>query len=381
MITQDELSTSGSTKNYDTIVIGGGQAGLAAGYYLRQRGIDFVILDASERIGDSWRKRWDSLRLFTPAWHNGLPGMPFPAPARYYPTKDEMAGYLEAYAAQFALPVRTGVRVTRVSKESGSFIVASDGQRFQADSVVVAMSNYQVPKTPAFANDLDPAIVQLHSSQYRSPSQLRDGDVLVIGAGNSGAEIALEVANGRRTWLSGISPGHVPFRIESFFGRHIGVPLVMFAFRRIMTLNTPAGRKMRPKLRHHSGPLVRTKPGDLVSAGVEFVPRVAGVHGGLPVLEGGRVLEAANVIWCTGFRPDFSWIELPVFQEDGYPREERGVVPAAPGLFFVGLAFQQAASSTLIGGVGRDAEYISRQVAARPAAQARAQAPGEPHLA
>jgi putative flavoprotein involved in K+ transport len=351
--------------NYDTIIIGGGQAGLATGYYLKQQKRDFIILDAHERIGDSWRKRWDSLRLFTPAWHNGLPGMPFPAPARSCPTKDEMADYLEAYAARFALPVRTGVRVTWVSKEGNGFIVVANGQRFQAGNVVVAMSNYQVPKTPAFASELDPAIVQLHAGQYRGPSQLRDGDVLVVGAGNSGAEIALEVANGRRTWLAGNSTGHVPFRIEGFFGRYVGVPLVMFAFRHLLSLNTPIGRKLRPKMRHHGGPLVRTKPGDLASAGVERVPRVAGVRDGLPVLEDGRTLEAANVIWCTGFAPDFSWIALPIFQEDGYPREERGVVPSAPGLFFVGLAFQQAASSTLIGGVGRDAEYIACQLAAR----------------
>jgi putative flavoprotein involved in K+ transport len=356
---------SNQSLNYDTIVIGGGQAGLATGYYLRQRGINFAILDANERIGDAWRKRWDSLGLFTPAWHNGLPGMPFPAPARSYPTKDEMADYLEAYAVQCALPVRTGVRVTRVAKEGNGFIVAADGQRFQADNVVVAMSNYQVPRTPAFASELDPAIVQLHSGQYRGPAQLRDGDVLVVGAGNSGAEIALEVASERRTWLAGNSTGHVPFRIEGFFGRYAGVPLLMFAFRHLLNLNTPMGRKLRPKMRHHGGPLVRTKPRDLASAGVERVPRVAGVNEGLPVLEDGRAMEAANVIWCTGFGPDFSWIELPVFEEDGYPREERGVVPEAPGLFFIGLAFQQAASSTLIGGVGRDAEYIARQVAAR----------------
>jgi putative flavoprotein involved in K+ transport len=356
---------SNQSLNYDTIVIGGGQAGLATGYYLRQHGIDFVILEAGQRIGDAWRKRWDSLRLFTPAWHNGLPGMPFPAPARSCPTKDEMADYLEAYAVQCALPVRTGVRATRVAKEGDGFIVAADDQRFQTDTVVVAMSNYQVPKTPVFASELNPAIVQLHSGQYRGPAQLRDGDVLVVGAGNSGAEIALELANnGHRTWLAGNSTGHVPFRIEGFFGRYVGVPLVMFAFRHLLTLNTPMGRKLRPKMRHHGGPLVRTKPGDLVAAGAERVPRVAGVRDGLPVLEDGRALEAANVIWCTGFGPDVSWIELPVFQEDGYPREERGVVPEAPGLFFVGLAFQQAASSTLIGGVGRDAEYIARQVAA-----------------
>jgi putative flavoprotein involved in K+ transport len=173
----------------------------------------------------------------------------------------------------------------------------------------------------------------------------------------------------------------VPFRIESIFGRYAGVPLVMFAFRNILTLNTPMGRKMRPKMRHHGMPLVRTKPGDLVSAGVERVPRIAGVRDGLPLLEDGRALKAANVIWSTGFGPDFSWIELPVFQDDGYPSEKRGVVPSAPGLFFVGLAFQRAASSTLIGGVGRDAEYIANKVSARLSAAAREHTSSDPHPA
>jgi putative flavoprotein involved in K+ transport len=369
------------TRNYNTIVIGGGQAGLATGYYLKQQGQNFIILDANERTGDAWRKRWDSLHLFTPAWNNGLPGMPFPAPARSYPTKDEMADYLEAYAARFALPVRTGVRVTRVSKEGDGFIVASDSRLFQAANIVVAMSNYQVPKTPAFAREMDPAILQVHSSQYRNPSQLRDGDALVVGAGNSGAEIALDVANGRHVWLAGNSTGHVPWRIESIFGQYAGVPLVMFAFRNILTLNTPMGRKLRPKMRHHGMPLVRTKPGDLASAGVERVPRIAGVRDGLPLLEDGRALKATNIIWSTGFGPDFSWIELPVFQDDGYPSEERGVVPSAPGLFFVGLAFQRAASSTLIGGVGRDAEYIANKVSARLSAAAREHTSSDPHPA
>jgi putative flavoprotein involved in K+ transport len=369
------------TRKYNTIVIGGGQAGLAIGYFLKEQEQDFMILDASKRIGDAWRKRWDSLRLFTPAWHDGLPGMPFPAPAQSYPTKDEMADYLETYAGHFDLPVQTGVRVTRVSKEDGCFIVVSDGWRFQADNVVVAMSNYQVPRTPAFASQLDPAILQLHSGQYRNPSQLRNGDTLVVGAGNSGAEIALDVADGRRVWLAGNSTGHVPFRIESIFGRYVGVPLVMFAFRNLLTLNTPMSRKLRPKMRHHGGPLVRTKPSDLVSAGVERVPRIAGVRNGLPFLEDGGALKPANVIWCTGFAPDFSLIELPVFQSDGYPSEERGVVPSAPGLFFVGLAFQRAASSTLIGGVSRDAAYIAYQIAARTSVAARARTSRDPHPA
>jgi putative flavoprotein involved in K+ transport len=351
--------------SYDTIVIGGGQAGLSTGYFLRQHGDNFVILDANEQVGDAWRKRWDSLRLFTAARYDGLVGMPFPAPAQAFPTKDEMADYLEAYAARFDLPIRTGVRVDRLSKHDGRFVVAAGSQRFEAKQVVVAMSNYQQPRVPPFARELDPGLVQLHSSAYRNPSQLQAGGVLVVGAGNSGAEIALEVVRGHPTWLSGRHPGHIPFRIEGAASRFVLSHLVArVLFHRVLTVETPLGRKMRQKGLSHGLPLVRTKPNDLAAAGVQRVPRTVGVRDGLPVLEDGRVLEVANVIWCTGFDPGFAWIDLPVFGDEG-PRHERGVVAAEPGLYFVGLHFLYAASSSMIHGVARDAQYVVQAIQAR----------------
>lgn len=182
-----------------TVVIGGGQAGLAVGYHLMQQRIPFVILDSNHRTGDPWRQRWDSLRLFTPAWASGLPGMPFPAPRRAYPTKDEVADYLESYAERFELPIRRGVRVDRVWRESGRLRVRAGGEVLEADDVIVAMSSHQVPRVPRFASDLDPAIVQLTSREYRNPGQLGEGPVLVVGAHDTGAEIALESAARRRT--------------------------------------------------------------------------------------------------------------------------------------------------------------------------------------
>jgi putative flavoprotein involved in K+ transport len=352
-----------TTLSYDTIVIGGGQAGLSTGYYLRQQRRNFVILDASERIGDSWRKRWESLRLFTPARYDGLPGMPFPAPAHVFPTKDEMGDYLEAYATEFKLPVRTGVRVDCLSKQGGRFIVTAGDQRFAAGNVVVAMSSWQRPRIPPFAQELDPSIVQLHSSEYRNPSQLRDGGVLVVGAGNSGAEIALEVARRHPTWMSGRDTGHIPFRIEGVAARLLLIRFVLrFLFHRVMTVKTPIGRKVRPKLISHGMPLIRVKPKDLASAGIERVPRMIDVRDGKPLLENGRVPDVANIIWCTGFHPDFSWIKLPVFSE-GQAMHERGVVTTEPGLYFVGLHFLYAASSAQIHGVGRDAEYTASHIA------------------
>jgi putative flavoprotein involved in K+ transport len=350
----------------ESVVVGGGQAGLSVAYHLAQRGLPFVILDANHRIGDAWRQRWDSLRLFTPARYDGLPGMPFPAPGRSFPTKDEMADYLEAYAARFKLPVRTGIRVDRVSRQGDRFLVTAGDRGFEAQNVVVAMSSHETPWVPPFARELDPGVVQLHSAEYRGPSQLRDGGVLVVGAHDSGAEIALEVAEGHRTWLSGRDPGHVPFRIDGPFGRRFGVPLVMFMFHHVLTVSTPIGRMVRPKLLRHAGPVVRVKPKDLDAAGVERVPKVVGALGGLPNLDGQRILAVANVIWCTGFRPDLSWIDLPVYREGEIePIHRRGIVAVEPGLYFVGLFFLHSASSGLVGGVGRDAEHVVKTIASR----------------
>ena len=361
-----------TTNSYDTIVIGGGQAGLITGYHLKQQGRDFVILDASERVGDTWRKRWDSLRLFTPARYCGLDGMPFPAPPHSFPTKDEMADYLGAYAERFELPVRTGTRVDRLSKEGDYFVLTAGNLRFEAVNVVVAMANWQKPRMPEFASELDPGIVQLHSSEYRNPSQLQEGGVLIVGAANSGAEIALDVVSNHQTWLSGDHPGHVPFRIDSFLARLILVTLVLrVLFHRIATVNTPIGRKMRAKLKNQGMPLVRTKPKDLDTAGIERVPRTVDSQDGRPMLQDGAVLDVANIIWCTGFHPGFSWIDLPVFTEGQEPDHERGVVARVPGLYFVGLNFIYAVSSSQIHGVARDAKYIAEAIAARTPAPVR----------
>jgi len=364
---------------YDTIVIGGGQAGLATGYYLKQQECDFVILEANERIGDSWRKRWDSLRLFTPARYNGLVGMPFPALAHTFPTKDEMGDYLEAYARRFQLPVRTGIRVDCLSRQGKRFIVTAGDQRFDANNVVVAMANWQNPRVPPFARELNSSIVQLHSSEYLNPAQLQDGGVLVVGAGNSGAEIALEVVRSHPTWLSGRDIGHIPFRIDGLAARFFLIRLVLrLLFHRVMTVSTPIGRKMRPKLLNHAMPLLRVKPKDLAAAGVECVPRMVGVQNGLPLLEDDRVLDVANIVWCTGFYPSFSWIDLPVFGEEE-PRHERGIVANEPGLYFVGLHFLYAASSAQIHGVGRDAKYIAEHIATRSVTVVRSHIPSQPH--
>jgi putative flavoprotein involved in K+ transport len=369
-LTRHSLRAAQSRReDFDVIVIGAGQAGLSVGYHLSRAGARFVILDANERIGDSWRQRWDSLRLFSPARFDGLDGMPFPAHPRYFPSKDEMACYLEAYAAHFRLPVRNGVRVERLFERNGRFVVSSGSRELEARQVVVAMAKYQRPRVPEFATALSGTITQLHSSRYRNPSQLQPGGVLLVGAANSGADIALEAARGsRKTWLAGESPGEIPFRPEGFFGRHVLQPLVIgVVFHRLLTVDTSLGRKVRPGVLHQAAPLIRVKSRDLAAARVQRVPRVIGVRGGLPLLEDGRTIPVTNVIWCTGYEPGFDWIDLPVFGGDGEPLHQSGVVESQPGLYFVGLHFLHAMSSAMIHGVGRDAERIVQAIRRRAA--------------
>jgi putative flavoprotein involved in K+ transport len=358
------MNKNRNSRQAETIVIGGGQAGLAVGYHLAQHKLPFQILDANQHIGDAWRNRWDSLRLFSPARYAGLPGMRFPGRGDAFPTKDQVADYLVEYARRFQLPVRNGVRVDRLWKEGERFVMTAGEQRFEAENVIVAMANYQRPRVPEFARELDEGIIQLHSQEYKNPSQLREGGVLIVGVGNSGADIGIEVARSHETWIAGKETGHIPWPIESFVSRNFMVRLVRFVGHHVLTVDTRRGRKLRPKLLSQAAPLIRVKPKDLEEAAMVRVPRVTGARNGLPMLADGRTLDVKNVIWCTGFHHDFPWIDLPIF-ENSQPIHERGTVEKVPGLYFVGLHFLYAMSSATLIGVGRDAERIAHAVAQR----------------
>jgi putative flavoprotein involved in K+ transport len=351
----------------ETAIVGAGQAGLATGYYLAAQGRDFVIVDGHERVGETWRRRWDSLRLFTPAAYDGLPGMPFPAPPHAYPTKDEMAAYLEAYAARFALPLILGTVVKRLVRRGTSYILSSDNCRIEADHVVVATGAFHHFRIPTFAAAVDPRVLQLHSAQYRSPGQLEDGPVLIVGAGNSGAEIALDVAARHTTWLSGRDTGRLPLLLR---GQGLRGRLLQWLASHVLTVDRRIGRAVKRRELARGAPLIRLRPEDLAAASIRRVPKTVGIRHGLPVLEDGSVVDVANIIWCTGFQADFAWIDLPVFGSDGYPVHYRGVLEGVPGLYFVGLRFLYSLGSSTVGGVGRDAEYVARHIVGPPSTHA-----------
>lgn len=355
---------------FETVVIGAGQAGLSAGYYLKRAGRSFVILEGQERVGGSWVTRYDSLHLFTPRFAVRLPGMRFENKDVRYPSRDQMIGFLRAYAERFDLPVRTGVHVERVTREDGRLVLSTDAGRIEADNVIVATGANRDPRVPAFSKDLDPSILQLHSSEYRNPSQLRDGGVLVVGAGNSGADISLDAVGEHPTWLSGPDRGHIPVSIDTWFSQNVVFRMLRFFFLHVATLRTPIGRRAKVKHAGMGDMLVRVKPKQLLAAGIRRVGKTVGVRDGRPVIEDGTVPDVSNVIWCTGFRHDLSWIDLPIFGEDGEPLHERGVVAGQPGLYLLGLVFQYSAASDVIPGVGRDARYVVGRLLSREGAGA-----------
>jgi putative flavoprotein involved in K+ transport len=370
--------TSSGDEHIETVIVGAGQAGLATAQHLQRLGRTCLVLDAEARVGDNWRDQWDSLRLFTPGWANGLPGLPFPGPRWAMPTKDEFADYLESYAAHFGLPVRLRTSVERLTSRGVSGYVLTTLDRasgrstvIEADNVVVATGTFgRTPFVPDFADQLDPGIRQLHSSEYRRPSQLAEGPVLVVGASHSGCDLAWEAAATHYTILVGRDTGQIPVPFASPLAKVV-LPIMLVTFRHVLTRRTPMGRKQMDHFRNHGGPRLRVQAADLAARGVDWVHgRVIGVRDGLPVVHDGstvdgQTVEARTVIWCTGFRQAFGWVHLPVFGEDGWPREIDGVAQDSPGLYFAGLCFQSAAASGMVHGAGRDAERVARHIARR----------------
>jgi putative flavoprotein involved in K+ transport len=353
----DMINVNGK-KDWGTIIIGAGQAGLAAGYHLSKANEDFVILDAVKKVGDSWRNRWDSLYLFTPSQYDGLPGFSFPKARGAMPSKDEMADYIEKYAERFNLPIRLNENVKHLSRTESEFEITTDKGILKCDKVIIATGTNPLPRIPEFSKDLDKSIHQIHSSQYINPVSLPSGNVLVVGAGTSGVEIAIELARSRHTLISGHPTFHIPDLIFRYFGR-----LYWWFASNVLTVSTPIGRKAKKSIVKGGGPLVNVSVKDLADAGVEQVPRMAGVENGQPKLVDGRVVSVSSIVWATGFKPDFSWIDMRVtYEKNGWPLTKRGIYNEIEGMYFLGMLFQYSLTSGLVGGVGRDAAYIAKHI-------------------
>jgi putative flavoprotein involved in K+ transport len=339
----------------EVVIVGGGQAGLALGYHLARQDSNFALLEAADEPAAAWRGRWDSLELFTPARYSGLPGLPFPGDPDRYPTRDDVASYLTEYARHFDLPVELGSRVRSISKADEGYLVELDDRTYEADQVVVATGPFQVPVTPPLAEGLDPRIVQMHSSGYRSPGGIPDGAVLVVGGGNTGFQIAEELAESHDVHLSiGSRQTPLPQRI---FGRDLFWYLERTGLIR-KTAASRIGRRMAGR-----DTLIGSTPRSIRRRGVRLHERAVEVDGRTVTFADGGELDPDVVIWATGFRVDHSWIDAPVFDPNGRLAHERGVT-ASPGLYFLGLSWQHTRGSALIGWVGDDAKFIAQQIEA-----------------
>jgi putative flavoprotein involved in K+ transport len=345
------------TDDFSVAVVGGGQAGLAAGYYLARASVRFVILDAHERVGDSWRRRWDSLETFTNARYSRLPGLNLPGDQERFPRKDEIADYLESYARTFELPVRSDTRVESLRPANGGYRLETSGGSVTARSVIVATGAYQRPQVPALAGELPPRVVQLHSSEYQNPRQLEGTRAaVVVGGGNSGAQIAAELAAAHSVALArGTRLPHLPRRILGrslhWWADHLGLIGA--------PLDSWRGRTQRGDLL--VGPSLRTIAR---RHGIRLVGRAVGVDGSALLFEGGVSIDVDAVVWATGFRSDYSWLEVPIFDERGLPVHRRGVT-GAEGLYFLGMHNQYSRGSSLIAWVKDDAEFIVEHAARR----------------
>ena len=352
-------------REVDTLIVGAGQAGLSTAYWLQRYGQSALVVDVHPRVGDQWRERYASLRLNTPAKYDAQPGLPFPAPANSYPTGRELGDYLERYVETMGIEVRPSTTVTRIERQPDDlYLVTCRDTSFLAHQVVVATGGEQHPKTPEFAAELDPGIRQLHSRDYRGPEQLLPGPVLVVGASQSGADLALEAATaGHDTWLSGPVKGEIPVPLGSRRSR-VALPVLWFVANHVLTMSTPIGRRAQPAIRQGGTPLVRVRREDLERAGVRHLEaRTVGVENGLPRLADGQVLEVSTVLWCTGFRQDFSLVHPSVTGSDGWPVDDGGIVPSSPGLYYAGLLYQRDFYCMLIGGAARDSKRTAAHIA------------------
>jgi putative flavoprotein involved in K+ transport len=358
-----DVSNNGSARRFDVVVVGGGQAGLAMGYFLAQQGQRFVILERGDSIAPAWRERWDSLTLFTPRRYSALPGLRFPGDPDGYPTRDEVIAYLERYGETLELPIEFNSNVRRLSRDDGRFVLDVDGRTVSAAQVVVATGPFQTPFVPKLAEKLDSNVWQVHSTGYRRPGDVPEGTVLVVGGGNTGFQIAKELSATHTVVLAvGSKQKPLPQRIA---GRDLFWWLTKTRLL-FTTVESRLGRKLQ-----YRDTLIGSSLRELTHRyGVELKPRASGASGRTVRLEDGSALEVDAIIWATGYRPDYSWIDLPILDSNGRLRHRRGVTDV-PGLSFLGLTWQWTRGSALIGWVKDDAEFLAERLAALQEAEIR----------
>jgi putative flavoprotein involved in K+ transport len=365
---QDEVTRDpAGDRLLDVVVVGGSQSGLAMAWYLQRQGLDFVVLEAGPEVGHVWRSRWDSLKLFTPAQYDALPGMAFPAAADTYPTRDPVADYLQAYAAAFDLPVRLNARVTRLSQTDEGFEVRTAQDAFRARQVVVATGPFQVPFVPPPAAKLDASVTQLHSADYRNPQALPEGPVLVVGGGNSGFQIAEELAATRTVDLS-IATTY-PMLPQRRAGRDLFWWLTRLGLMRVTVTSRPGRRMSRRDF------VIGTNRRRLEGKGVRFRPRLVDAEGRTVRFADHSLLEDVGVVvWATGYRPDYDWLHIPGVVGEGHVVHRRGVTEV-PGLYFLGLSWQHTRGSALLGFVQEDAAFLADRIQAHHRAAVSATVP------
>jgi len=351
-----------ATDRYDVIIVGGGQAGLALGYFLFRLNFEYTILEAAAEPAAAWRQRWDSLRLFTPARYSGLPGQPFPGEPDRYPTRDEVADYLTDYARRFELPVQLDSRVRSLSQVGSGYEVVARDRTYRADAVVVATGPFQQPVVPPIAAQLDPEVRQLHSSDYRRPEDITSGPVVVVGGGNSGFQIAEELAATHEVHLS-VGSRQKPFP-QRILGRDLFWYLDATGLIRKST-DSRIGRRLAGK-----DTLIGSRPRALRRRGVRMHPRAVDANDTEVAFSDGTKLRVGTVVWATGFRGDYSWIDAPVIDDRGRPIHHRGVT-RSPGLYFLGQTWQHTRGSALLGWVKDDAEYLAGVISESTRAKAR----------
>jgi len=363
--TQHSPDTPGD-RLLDVVVVGGSQAGLAMAWHLARQGLRFVVLEAGPELGHTWRSRWDSLKLFTPAQYDALPGMAFPAPADTYPTKDPVADYLQAYANAADLPVRLNAKVSGLRQLGEGFEVRTADETYHARQVVVATGPFQVPFVPPAARRLDASVTQVHSADYRSPQALPDGPVLVVGGGNSGMQIAEELAATRQVDLS--VGAKYPMLSQRLGGEDLFWWLTRLGLMRV-TAASRLGRRVQARGEF----VIGTNRRKLKRAGVRFGPRLVDAEGRTVRFADGSTLDVGVVVWATGYRSDYAWIHIPGVVDDGHVQHRRGVTNV-PGLYFLGLSWQHTRGSALLGFVDDDAAYLADRIASYQHATAGAEA-------